>query len=89
MRQHIGGATPDAMRCKPFVDPQKQDLSRASVGDPGKASGQEEGYPPPPIPRYNNGLPVGAPKPMPGAAPKFSTPNLSDDTIIIGESSLV
>ncbi|XP_063881600.1 uncharacterized protein LOC135111821 [Scylla paramamosain] len=88
MRQHMGGATPDAVRCKPFGDAPKQDLSRGSVGDQGKAPGAEEGYPVPPVLRYN-GLPAGASKPMPGAAPKFSTPNLSDDTIIIGESSLV
>lgn len=89
MRQHMGGATPDAIRRKPFGDPQKQDMSRGSAGEPGKASGAEEGYPAPPVPRYNNGLPVGAANPMSGAAPKFSTPNLSGDTIIIGESSLV
>lgn len=89
MRQHVGGATPDAIRCKPFGDPQKQNLSRGSVGDPGKPSGTEEGYPAPPVHRYNNGLPVGTVNSMSGTATKFSTPNLSDDTIIIGESSLV
>ena len=88
MRQHLGGATPDAVRCKPFVDAPKQDLNRGSVGDQGKAPGAEEGYLVPPVLRYN-GLPAGAGKPIPAAAPKFSTPNLNDDTIIIGESSLV
>lgn len=84
----MGGATLDAVRCKSFGDAPKQDLSRGSAGDQGKAPGAEEGYPVPPVLRYN-GLPAGASKPMPGAAPKFSTPNLNDDTIIIGESSLV
>lgn len=88
VRPHHGAVTPEAGRCAAFGDTQRQELSRANFGDAGKVVGPEVGYPAPPALRYNNGLPPPV-APKPGAAPKFSTPNLSGDTIIIGESSLV
>lgn len=88
VRPHHGAPIPEAGRCVAFADTQRQELGRGSLGEAGKVVGPEAGYPPPHVPRYNNGLPP-AVAPKPGAAPKFSTPNLSGDTIIIGESSLV
>lgn len=88
VRPHHGAATPEAGRCATIADAQRQELGRVNLGEAGKVVGPEVGYPVPTVLRYNNGLPP-AVAPKPGAAPKFSTPNLSGDTIIIGESSLV
>lgn len=88
VRPHHGVATPESGRCAAFGETQRHEGSRGSLGEAGKVMGPEMGYSAPPPHRYNNGLPP-AVAPKPGAAPKFSTPNLSGDTIIIGESSLV
>lgn len=87
-RPSHGAAVSEAGRCAAYGDTQRQELGRGNLGEAGKVMGPEASYPAPPVLRYNNGLPP-AVAPKPGTAPKFSTPNLSGDTIIIGESSLV
>ncbi|XP_042205839.1 uncharacterized protein LOC121855078 isoform X2 [Homarus americanus] len=53
--------------------------------------GREMIYPAAPGPRYNNGLPptAAAAAQLANNNPRFSTPHLGTDTVIIGESSLV